>query len=192
METPGNSLTTEPTAHQPAQAEVRTYVGRRTTLGTAVEVWSTPVGDLRSMSCEMLPPRLDLWNHSPIGLEWGYLGSGPAQLALAILAILANCTGDDIYAKAMHQGFKMSYVGSLPREGWILFEDNIQAWVKAHTLAAEDRRRFMTAEELDQDQVESSSSACCGAPQKYRSSRESGRYQAFLRCSECGAEQEFI
>ena len=33
-----------------------------------------------------LNPRLDLWNHSPTGFEWGYGGSGPAQLALAILA----------------------------------------------------------------------------------------------------------
>lgn len=30
--------------------------------------------------------RLDLCNHSPSGFAWGYLGSGPAQLALAILA----------------------------------------------------------------------------------------------------------
>lgn len=33
-----------------------------------------------------LPPRLDLFNHSPSGFSWGYSGSGPAQLALAILA----------------------------------------------------------------------------------------------------------
>jgi uncharacterized protein (DUF2249 family) len=33
-----------------------------------------------------LPPRNDLYNHSPNGFEWGYGGSGPAQLALAILA----------------------------------------------------------------------------------------------------------
>ena len=189
METPNNSLTTDPTAQQPARAIVRTYVGRRTPLGVAVEVWSTPVGDLRSMSCRLLPPRLDLWNHSPTGLEWGYLGSGPAQLALAILA---DCAGDDIYAKGMHQRFKMDCVGSLPREGWILLEENIQSWVNDHPLGIEDRRRFMTAEQLDQDAVESSSSACCGAPRKYRSSREPGRYQAFSRCSECGAEQEFI
>jgi hypothetical protein len=31
-------------------------------------------------------PRLDLCNHSPTGLSWGYGGSGPAQTALAILA----------------------------------------------------------------------------------------------------------
>lgn len=24
-----------------------------------------------------LKPRLDLWNHSPSGFEWGYGGSGP-------------------------------------------------------------------------------------------------------------------
>jgi hypothetical protein len=33
-----------------------------------------------------LPPRCDLYNHSPTGFAWGYGGSGPAQLALAILA----------------------------------------------------------------------------------------------------------
>ena len=33
-----------------------------------------------------LRPRLDLRNHSPTGFAWGYNGSGPAQLALAILA----------------------------------------------------------------------------------------------------------
>jgi len=33
-----------------------------------------------------LDPRHDIRNHSPDGFEWGYHGSGPAQLALAILA----------------------------------------------------------------------------------------------------------
>jgi len=33
-----------------------------------------------------LNPRSDLMNHSPDGFNWGYGGSGPAQLALAILA----------------------------------------------------------------------------------------------------------
>src|SRR5947209_8602479 len=35
---------------------------------------------------EPLPLRLDLFNHSPTGFSWGYGGSGPAQLALALLA----------------------------------------------------------------------------------------------------------
>jgi len=33
-----------------------------------------------------LPMRLDLVNHSPSGFEWSYGGSGPAQLALTLLA----------------------------------------------------------------------------------------------------------
>lgn len=31
-----------------------------------------------------LPPKNDIWNHSPDGFNWGYAGSGPAQLALAL------------------------------------------------------------------------------------------------------------
>jgi len=34
----------------------------------------------------LLDPRNDLIDHSPTGYSWGYDGSGPAQLALAILA----------------------------------------------------------------------------------------------------------
>ena len=39
-----------------------------------------------------LDPRRDLRNHSPTGYAWGYSGSGPAQLALAILC---DALGDD-------------------------------------------------------------------------------------------------
>ncbi len=34
----------------------------------------------------VLNPRLDIVNHSPGGLEWGYGGSGPHQLCIALLA----------------------------------------------------------------------------------------------------------
>ena len=34
---------------------------------------------------EPLPLRLEVRNHSPTGFEWGYAGSGPSQLALAML-----------------------------------------------------------------------------------------------------------
>ena len=33
-----------------------------------------------------LDPRLDLAEHSPTGLEWGYGGSGPAQLCVALFS----------------------------------------------------------------------------------------------------------
>ena len=49
---------------------------------------------------EPLPLRLDLFNHSPTGFGWGYGGSGPAQLALALLA---DFLGDDDRAIRLHQ-----------------------------------------------------------------------------------------
>ena len=59
-----------------------------------------------------LPPRHDLRNHSPDGFAWGYGGSGPAQLALALLADL---TEDDAKAQAMYQPFKWRVVAALPQ-----------------------------------------------------------------------------
>jgi hypothetical protein len=44
-----------------------------------------------------LDPRHDSRNHSPTGFEWGYSGSGPAQLALALAA---DVLGDDERAQA--------------------------------------------------------------------------------------------
>jgi hypothetical protein len=61
----------------------------------------------------MLRPRRDLFNHSPTGFEWGYGGSGPAQLALAILA---DALGDDERAVRLHQRFKFSVIGNLDRD----------------------------------------------------------------------------
>jgi hypothetical protein len=57
-----------------------------------------------------LPLRLDLDNHSPTGFAWGYGGSGPAQLALALLA---DATGDDDLALVLHQRFKFRVIGRL-------------------------------------------------------------------------------
>ena len=72
-----------------------------------------------------LNPRLDLWNHSPSGFEWGYGGSGPAQLALALLA---DHTGNDAQAVTLHQDFKRALVADLSYAGWTLTSHQIQ-WV---------------------------------------------------------------
>lgn len=56
------------------------YRGRRTAQGTLVEA-QQPSGRWIG-----LDPRFDLRQHSPDGFEWGYGGSGPAQLALALAA----------------------------------------------------------------------------------------------------------
>ena len=64
-----------------------------------------------------LDPRLDLYNHSPSGFEWGYGGSGPAQLALAILA---DHLSNDREALDLYQRFKWKIIVGLPRRRWML------------------------------------------------------------------------
>ena len=56
-------------------------------------------------------PSLKVWCHSPSGFNWGYEGSGPAQLALAILLLVTN---NDIAAR-LHQDFKREVIARLPQ-----------------------------------------------------------------------------
>ena len=66
--------------------------------------------------------RLDLWNHSPTGFEWGYCGDGSAQLALAILA--DHCGNND-RALNLYQRFKWEVIAELPHREWILTSEDI-------------------------------------------------------------------
>jgi hypothetical protein len=63
-----------------------------------------------------LNPRNDLVNHSPDGFNWGYGGSGPAQLALALCCDVLQ---DAETALRVYQEFKQRFVVGLPMgEGW--------------------------------------------------------------------------
>ncbi len=58
-----------------------------------------------------LESHCDIVNHSPSGFAWGYQGSGPAQLALAIM-----CTeyGEDLSAHPCHyQDLKRHLIAEL-------------------------------------------------------------------------------
>lgn len=73
----------------------------------------------------LLPPRNDIRNHSPDGFEWGYGGSGPAQLALALVA---DCRGEEYAVPQIYQRVKL-FVSKLPRDGWKLTEQEVFALV---------------------------------------------------------------
>jgi hypothetical protein len=78
--------------------------------------------------CQPLSLRLDLFNHSPTGFSWGYGGSGPAQLALALLA---DSLGDNDRAIRLHQDFKFKVVACWPEgERWWITTEQITAVVK--------------------------------------------------------------
>ena len=96
---------------------MKCYQGRRIDGGVLVTANGVP-----------LDPRHDLHNHSPDGFEWGYGGSGPAQLALAVLADhLGNCR----QALALYQDFKWAVVSKLPESGWTLSARDIDQSLQA-------------------------------------------------------------
>jgi Family of unknown function (DUF6166) len=59
-----------------------------------------------------LPPRNDLRNHSPDGFSWGYSGSGPAQLSLAMLMQVFQ---DWSRVQPIYQIFKERFVARIPQ-----------------------------------------------------------------------------
>ena len=69
-----------------------------------------------------LNPRHDLCNHSPDGFEWGYGGSGPAQLALALLA---DHLGNEPMALANYQAFKSEVIAGLDDDQWLLTNEDV-------------------------------------------------------------------
>jgi len=91
-----------------------------------------------------LDPRNRVRNHSPDGFEWGYGGSGPAQLALAILCqhfgVPLNVKEPGIWASAepgfhdtplgktlyAYQRFKALVVQHLPHDGWVLTGEEVK------------------------------------------------------------------
>jgi len=91
--------------------------------GTAV-VWRVIDGHPKP-----LPLHLEVDNHSPTGFEWGYGGSGPAQLALALLVdVLKNRRR----ALRLHQQFKFAVIANLPCDAdWTLTRAEILDHVAA-------------------------------------------------------------
>ena len=68
---------------------------------------------------------LCLRNHSPTGPEWGYAGSGPAQLALALLLLVT----DSVEAERLHQAFKASVLAGIQTDNWTLRVGGLRTWV---------------------------------------------------------------
>lgn len=75
---------------------------------------------------------LKIRNHSPTGFAWGYCGSGPAQLALAILL---NEFGREV-AEQFYMDFKWKFIAVLPNETnsqWELTSEQIRNWLTGAT-----------------------------------------------------------
>ena len=80
-------------------------------------------------------------HHSPDGIEWGYAGSGPADLALSLLADFFDETPERVRdalrslwaprskAAALHQRFKSEFLANEQRDDWQIRADVIDVWL---------------------------------------------------------------
>jgi hypothetical protein len=102
--------------------------------------------------------------HSPSGFGWGYGGSGPADLALAILIdyLGEKPTKSDLIngrslAWSLHQQFKHDFVAKF-EPTWELAADRIAEWLKQPVIvaAAEEYRKYL---EIDTRMLESGAEA---------------------------------
>ncbi len=78
-------------------------------------------------------------HHSPGGFEWGYGGSGPADLALSILALVIGEEQESVKifegrtcgarAWQLHQSFKREVVAGLEHDAWSLSVGQVKQWI---------------------------------------------------------------
>lgn len=87
------------------------------------------INDVATVDYEGRPlsPRwsLSVRNHSPAGFNWGYQGSGPAQLALAILLEVTDVPE----AQRAYQDFKRTVVASWHDDRWACTTEAINTWL---------------------------------------------------------------
>lgn len=98
------------------------YRGRRENMTCAVHVIGE--GDGGAIP---LPLRLDLCSHSPTGFNWGYRGSGPAQLALALAA---HALGDDQRALAIYHRLKDKLVNNMRGDQFLITREALLAMIR--------------------------------------------------------------
>jgi hypothetical protein len=94
---------------------MKTYEGERVMEGVRVTVNSAP-----------LPMRDDIHTYSRRGFEWGFVGPGPQQLALALLA---DHLGDSQRAQALARPFMRKVVSQFAN-AWRIESDDIDAGLR--------------------------------------------------------------
>lgn len=99
-------------------------------------------------------------HHSPTGFEFGYAGSGPADLALNACQWYLNSIGYkgekiDCFdgtcwslAWVLHQEFKRTYVANAPHQGVTIPMIEIKQWFEEH-ITDEMKRIYAATEEAE-------------------------------------------
>lgn len=111
---------------------MKTYYGipeRTEQGGFLVEVIDSVMNAIKIQRTLSPAPSQKLYNHSPNGFNWGYGGSGPAQLSLALLL---DVTKDEERSLRHYQKFKFQVVASWPTgKPWTYTEEELLHWLES-------------------------------------------------------------
>jgi len=135
-------------------------------IGAQADVWfeETPARQSQEIpERHSLPMRLDLRNHSPTGFAWGYGGSGPAQLALALLV---DAVGDTELALAHYQDFK---------------REHVSRWGDEWSISAEEIRQFVARRPQSPQRVQFPPGSIVATPAALRSVSQEEIFSALKR-----------
>lgn len=119
------------------------YEGHKVRIGVA-EVNVKTINSDYSKNVEKLDPRYDLRDHSQDGFEWGYVGSGPSQLAIAlcshVLSVWGNQSNGDEIATTVYHEYSRRVISKIKEPRFILYPedilDEINAILKERNLSA--------------------------------------------------------
>jgi hypothetical protein len=113
-------------------------------LSEGVTCWRAPDGTARSSI-----PQGHV-HYAPRGFDWGFGGSGAADLAINVLALFLPLAADAAgvalrdgssvteTAWALHQAFKYDLIATLPRAGGHISAETIKAWIATHPVVGAD------------------------------------------------------
>ncbi len=102
---------------------MKIYKGLRGPQGTIVTVDDVP-----------LDPRTDLRNFNADGFEWGYEGSGPSQLALALIADHLNAE----MALKHYRDFMTTIIAEIEGDEWTMSSEDIDRRTEEITIVPMD------------------------------------------------------
>lgn len=98
--------------------------------GRRLDAHTTLVEVVEEGQTRPLPLHLEVRNHSPSGFEWGYAGSGPAQLALAMCIEMLGPQR----AQVVYQQVKDRLVATIQADAWALHAATVANVVRAMDL----------------------------------------------------------
>lgn len=101
-------------------------------------------------------------HHSPSGFEFGYAGSGPADLALNVCQWYLNSIGYEgmksqcydgkcwSLAYVLHQDFKRAFIANAPHRGITILMVTIKQWFEEN-ITEDMKKIYAVTEEVDDE-----------------------------------------